>query len=195
MRIIELKIKKGADSPVSKVSFVENPAIEENFVKLAEEKPISVKFSEDEKRMVISPALIPNKFIYRQDVGGDEAYVYFSTDTVEEVAYMFLANKMNDAINLNHEDDVDEGAITLAESWVIMDSERDKSALYGYNLPVGTWMLSYHINDDELWNRIKAGEFKGLSIEALMDAVVQESFSKEPDIFDKIDNMLDEMLK
>ena len=41
----------------------------------------------------------------------------------------------------------------------------DKSRLYGYELPKGSWMVTMSIQNDELWSKIKAGELKGLSIE------------------------------
>ena len=41
----------------------------------------------------------------------------------------------------------------------------DKSKMYGFDLPNGTWFVKMKINNDELWQKIKAGELKGLSIE------------------------------
>jgi hypothetical protein len=41
----------------------------------------------------------------------------------------------------------------------------DKSKLYGFDLPVGTWFVKMKVDNDDMWDRIKSGELKGLSIE------------------------------
>jgi hypothetical protein len=55
--------------------------------------------------------------------------------------------------------------VHTVESWIVEDSKNDKSNLYGYELPKGTWFVSMRVNNDEVWERIKSGELKGLSIE------------------------------
>ena len=55
--------------------------------------------------------------------------------------------------------------LSVVESWIIEDSKTDKSRLYGFNLPVGTWMISMKVNNDEVWNDVKEGKIKGFSIE------------------------------
>ena len=54
---------------------------------------------------------------------------------------------------------------TIVESWIVEDVKKDKSALYGLNASVGTWMVSMKIEDEELYNKAKSGEIKGFSIE------------------------------
>ena len=34
-------------------------------------------------------------------------------------------------------------------------------------MPEGTWMVSLKVEDDQLWQEIKAGKYKGFSIEGL----------------------------
>jgi len=54
----------------------------------------------------------------------------------------------------------------MVESWIVEDTQKDKSALYGYELPVGTWFGTYKVNDDELWSEyVESGVLKGFSIE------------------------------
>ena len=56
----------------------------------------------------------------------------------------------------------------------------DKSRLYGYNLPKGTWMVSMKINNDELWQKVKDGELKGLSIEGYFADKMEKMSEREP---------------
>ncbi len=37
--------------------------------------------------------------------------------------------------------------------------------MYNLNVPIGTWMVSMKVNNDEVWKQVKAGEVKGFSIE------------------------------
>ena len=118
---------------------------------------------DEEKRELISPALIPNKQIFRYDPNTDqEYYVWFSKDTVKNAAYSYLKHNNHHKATYEHEQRV-AGVLTV-ESW-IKEGKQDKSNLYGYDLPVGTWFVKMKIENDELWSKIKEGELKGLSIE------------------------------
>ena len=56
----------------------------------------------------------------------------------------------------------------------------DKSKLYGYDLPNGTWFVKMKIENEELWNKIKSGELKGLSIEGYFVDKMQKMSEKQP---------------
>ena len=118
---------------------------------------------DEEKRELIAPALIPNKQIYRYDANTDsDYYVYFSKDTVKKAAYSYLKHNNHHKATYQHEQRV-AGVLTV-ESW-IKEGDQDKSKLYGFNLADGTWFVKMKIENDDLWNKIKEGELKGLSIE------------------------------
>lgn len=144
------------------VSLVEDPAIESNFIALSKERvPIKLQ---DEKRLLVGAALVPNKPIYR-NVNGKEFYISFDEATIEKLAQDFLANDYQHNITVEHQDNVDD--IVVVESW-IKTSENDKSVGYGLNEPIGTWFIGMKVNNDEIWQRIKDGYYKGFSIEAIV---------------------------
>ena len=120
-------------------------------------------------------ALIPNKPIYRKD-GDDEYYIYFSKDTVRKASELFFMSGNQNKATLEHQVDIE--GLTAVESWII-EGEQDKSRLYGMDLPVGTWMVSMKVNNDEIWNDwVKTGKVKGFSIEGyFMDKVNMSSNS------------------
>ena len=147
------------------ISLVTNPAIEENFVYFNDKKGnLTLAKQDEDKRIIISPALIPNKQIFRYDADKDqEYYVYFSKDTVKKASELYLKYNNHHSATYEHEKDV-KGIYTI-ESW-IKTGEQDKSNLYGYDLPLGTWFVSMKIENEDIWNEIKKGEtIKGLSIE------------------------------
>jgi hypothetical protein len=163
MEIIELLIDENKiESGINAVSVVESPAIEENFVALKKHE-VELKEVDGEKRILMGAALVPNKQIYRKN-GDKEFYIYFSEETVRKASELFLMRANQNNATLEHEKKMLEG-MSVVESWIIEDEKQDKSAKYGFNLPKGTWMISMKVNNDEIWNKVKAGEVKGFSIE------------------------------
>jgi hypothetical protein len=163
MEIIELLIDENKiESGINAVSVVESPAIEENFVALKKHE-VELKEIDGEKRILMGAALVPNKQIYRKN-GDKEFYIYFSEDTIRKASELFLMRANQNNATLEHEKKMLEG-MSVVESWIIEDEKTDKSKLYNFNLPKGTWMISMKVNNDEIWNKVKAGEVKGFSIE------------------------------
>jgi hypothetical protein len=165
-RIVELVIDEDSQElAIDAISLVSAPAIEENWVFFGKEKNnLTLAKVDEEKRMLISPALIPNKQIFRYDPNTDsDYYVYFSKDTVRKASELYLKNNNHHKATHEHSERVS-GVLTV-ESWIIDDPKMDKSTLYGFSLPKGTWMVKMRIDNDELWSKIKDGSLKGLSIE------------------------------
>ena len=128
--------------------------------------------------MLVSPALIPNKQIFRYDPNTDsEYYVYFSKDTVRQAAEIYLKHNNHHKATYEHQDRVS-GVLTV-ESW-IKEGDQDKSKLYGYDLPNGTWFVKMRIDNDKLWSKIKEGTLKGLSIEGYFVDKMQKMSEKQP---------------
>ena len=122
------------------------------------------KFGLDEdKKRVVGPMLIPNKLILRVDEDGNPFYVYFSEDTVRSIAEKAIKEKLIDVVNLEHNPDMPVKA-HMTSSW-IKESDDDKSNMYGMNVPKGTWLAEYKIEDDNVWQMIKDGVINGFSIE------------------------------
>jgi hypothetical protein len=163
MDIIELFIDENDDvSGIEAVSIVENPAIEEDFVALKNQE---FKFAEvnKEKRILMGAALIPNKPIYRRNED-NEYYIYFSRDTVRKASELFFIRGNHNKSTLEHQMPL-EGLVAV-ESWIVEDKDKDKSKFYGMDMPLGTWMLSMKVLNDDVWeNYVKTGKVKGFSIE------------------------------
>lgn len=163
MKIIELIIdEKDKMSGIDAVSVVHSPAIEENFIALNKHE-IELKEIDTEKKILMGAALIPDKQIYRRNEKGDEYYIFFSQDTVRKASELFLMNSNQN--NATYEHDQKLKGLSVVESWIIEDSKTDKSRLYGFDLPKGTWMISMKVNNEDVWNDVKLGKVKGFSIE------------------------------
>ena len=139
MRIVELIIDENEKlNGIEAVSIVEFPAIESNFIALS--KHLELAKVDDEKKILMGAALIPNKNIYRKN-GNDEYYIFFSEDTVRQASELFLMNSNQNNATLEHEKKLKD--LSVVESWIVEDTEMDKSKKYGLNAPIGTWTVSY----------------------------------------------------
>jgi|TARA_B110000908_G_C10256629_1_gene455992 hypothetical protein len=179
-KITELIISdENQELAIDAISLVTSPAIEQDFVYFGKEKNnLTFAKVDEEKRMLVSPALIPNKQIYRYDANTDsDYYVYFSPETVRLASELYLKHNNHHKATYQHQDRVS-GVLTI-ESW-IKEGDMDKSKLYGFDLPDGTWFVKMKIENDELWEKIKAGELKGLSIEGYFIDKMETMSSKKP---------------
>ena len=179
-KIVELIISDdNQELAIDAISLVTSPAIENNFVFFGKEKNnLTFAKVDEEKRMLVSPALIPNKQIFRHDPNTDsDYYVFFSKATVRKASELYLKHNNHHKATYQHQDRVS-GVLTV-ESWIIEDTKLDKSTLYGYSLPVGTWMVKLKIDNDEIWSKIKDGELKGLSIEGYFTNKFEQMNKKE----------------
>jgi hypothetical protein len=129
-------------------------------------------FSNDDEMIVTGPAMIPNALIPRRDEMGNLFHVYFSKETVKNIAKKFLEDNNTHNTDINHDDNV-VTENTLLESWIVANPEMDKSTALGFNVPEGTWMTSYKINNEETWQKIKAGELNGFSVTGNFLEIVQ----------------------
>ena len=163
MKIVELVLDEEDElNGIEAISIVENPAIEEDFIALKDQQ---VKLAEvdKEKKILIGALLIPNKPIYRQS-GEEEYYIYFSRDTVLKASQKYLKSGNQKNSTLEHQMNIQ--GLTLVESWIKEDKVHDKSVKYGMDVPVGTWLGSVKVDNDEVWeNYVKTGLVKGFSIE------------------------------
>jgi len=167
--IDETKIEEGIDA----ISLVEYPAIEENFVALSKQQ-VHLKTIDEEKRIIIGLALIPDLEIYRKQ--GDYEYnIVFSKETVRKASELYMKRLKVHNSTLEHKEKTD-GVFTI-ESWIVEDTKNDKTNIYGLNANIGSWAVVQKVENDDVWNDIKLGKYKGFSIEGIFSE--REELSKE----------------
>jgi|688.fasta_scaffold02579_9 effector-binding domain-containing protein len=150
---------------------------------IEKEKMSKQRFAtDDEKRIVIGPAMIPDLKIFRKDSKGNPYYVYFSSDTIKMIAEKYMRNKYIDNNDENHNGKA-VSDVYVVESWIKEDVQ-DKSSKYGYSdLPVGTWFVSMKVRNDEVWKKVKEGYLNGFSVSGYFEEVasfcMEEMFLKQ----------------
>jgi hypothetical protein len=128
---------------------------------------------DEEKRIVTGPAMLADLPIYRYDDVRGEYYVTFDAPTIWTIAKKFVRKNFYKAVNTDHETPVD-GGVHMIESYFI-DRERGVMPPKGYeDAKDGSWFLTYLVDNDELWAKVKAGEWKGFSVEGFFDMEEQD---------------------
>ena len=121
-------------------------------------------FADEEQKVVVGPCMVPNIEILRRDDDGKPYYVRFSEETIKEIAMKYMKEARTNEINTEHIATNDAGTYVF-ESWIVESADDKANTVYGYNVPIGTWMCKMKVDDKETWKRIKAGELKGFSVE------------------------------
>jgi hypothetical protein len=170
--IFEIFLDEESTEQYAKVSVVKDPAVELKLIKFSsEDKPLF--FANEEKRIIYSVAMRPNKMIYRKNVNdtvGEEqpAYVFYNEDTVRKFQEIYFKNCHNKQTNINHEEEDVQGVYPI-ESWIVENPEMDKSKAIGLETMKGDLVMAFKIDNDEVWEQCKNGDLDGLSIEAFFD--------------------------
>ena len=190
--IYEAVFKEGETEGVYGISLVENPAMEDEFIALSEQKKI-VEFSaiDEKKKLLLGAVLIPNKKIYR-NIDGKEFYITFTDETIGKLAHNFI--KGGNQNNSSAEHNVQLSDVSFVESWQVENENIDKSALYGKKYSKGTWVVMAKVSD-EIYNEATNGTFKGFSIDALL-GLEQINFNKQVNVMNKeiITSLKDDIL-
>ena len=127
-------------------------------------------FSDEEKQIVVGPAMVPELRIFRKDSKGNPYYVYFSADTIKMIAEKYMRNKYIDNNDQMHDGKAVKDVYVI-ESW-IKESNEDKSNKYGYaDMPVGTWFVSMKVKNPAIWKKVKEGMLNGFSVSGYFEEV------------------------
>ena len=157
------KLAMDAWGGVEALSWVESTI--KKYEEMSSEEEMTFSVFNAEQRLIVGPAMIPDKMIIRRnEITGDIYYVYFTSDTIKKLQQKFMQEKLLDKTNIEHNrkflNNVD-----VVESWIIEDEQKDKQQVFGMNYPKGTWMISMKVNDDTTWSKVKDGKLKGFSVQ------------------------------
>jgi len=146
---------------------------------------IGVKFYEvqqfaivnEEQRIISGALMIADELIYRNNDKFGEHYVKFSADTIKQIAIKFAKKKYQNHVNLMHNPDLKVDGVTMFESFIV-DKKRGILPMAEFSdVADGSWFGSFYVENQEVWDAIKSGQYKGFSVEGMFDYT-------EPDIYE-----------
>lgn len=133
----------------------------------------------EEKRIISGPLMIADELIYRNNDKFGEHYVKFTAETIKQIAIKFAKRKYQDNVNLMHDPAQRVEDVTMFESWIV-DKQRGILPMQGFeDVADGSWFGSFYVENDEVWSRVKAGEFRGFSVEGLFDYTPPKTYEEE----------------
>lgn len=178
------KITRDGMDGITKMSLVEFPAVESDFLKFAEQE--SLKFSIDEEEHIVFGCALRCDFpIYRCDRKG-EYYVVFDKDNIQDLYQKFMYDKRGSEVNLEHNTDVDD--VYLIQSF-IKNTEKGLNPKGYENVSDGSWFVAYKVDNEDVWNEVKNGEYKGFSVECI---AALDFEGDEPE--DEIEQMINDII-
>ena len=160
---LEISEEEMDKSGVQYVALVDNPAVEMDWQKFENQKPMY--FVSDQSRRIVTGVAMRADFpIYRNNPAKGEHYVVFKKDTIEKIMKKRAKQGYQNNFNLMHNPEaITEGVYEL-ESFMV-DSQRGILAPKGMKVEDGSWIMSVYIENDEVWNEVQSGAFRGLSVE------------------------------
>ena len=166
------------------ISLVRHPAVKEDFICLSSENVVGeIKLSafDHSKHIISGVALLADTPIKRfSPAEGGTYYITFPKDEIRKIVEkVFVSGGLNN-INLQHDSEqLVNNKMNLIESYII-DRERGISPVEFQNVTDGSWIVSYKITDDALWEEIVNGsELNGFSIEGRFKFSLQKDDETE----------------
>jgi Putative phage serine protease XkdF len=156
----------GENCVINKTALVADPAIKRAFQAFKNAPEYKFSATDQEQRIVSGPLMIAGLPIYRNDEDG-EYYVIFDADNIKKAAFNYLRKGFSIAVNTEHVTDIT--GVYMVESFLI-DSKRGLKTPDGFDtMPEGSWFGSFKVDNDEIWQKIKNGEFTGFSVEGMFE--------------------------
>ena len=151
---------------MERISLVDSPAVERDFVRMAsaERRPVQFSVASEERQLLYGVIMRANFPIYRRDPELGEFFIVYTPELIRTMAEKYIAEGRANAFNLQHQDGSDVEGVQMVQ-WFIKDSARGIAPAEFPDVEDGSLFGEFHVTDPELWERCRAGEFRGFSLE------------------------------
>lgn len=173
MQTFDIDIDMFDDTGLDAVSLVLNPAVEVDFLKFSRE---NLSFTDEDKHIITGPALLADTPIYRESLDGTPYYVRFSKKVIKELVEKYFSHNLGNQVNIEHREDGFVSDVILIESYII-DKGRGICPNEFSSIPDGSWIVSYKVNNEVVWEKVKTGELRGFSVQGLFN-IIESKFNK-----------------
>lgn len=152
------------------ISLVDRPAVESDFLALAEQvAPAAFSIADEDQQLVWGVVARADFPIYRKDDRFGEYYVTYSADVIRRMAEKYLAEGRQNEVDLQHDGKMVEG-VQLVQ-FVIKDTERGVVPAGFDDIKDGSLFAEFHITDPDIWAAVKDGTYNGFSLEGFFNFV------------------------
>lgn len=192
MKVYYIKIDENdSTTGIDAISLVDVPAVQKNFLCFNEDKPVRLNF-DNSKHIITGVVCLADTPIYRYNEFYGEYYVVFSKETIEKMVEKFAKNDLFKSVNLQHDDDSFVDGIYMIESY-ITNKERGINPVEFSDIPDGSWICSYKVENEKLWNEIINGnKLNGFSLQGMFE--LEEKFGSQESSKETFDEWLSKYL-
>ena len=192
MKVFYIHINEGDDTGMDAISLVDFPAVQKNFLCFNKDEAKPLQFADESKHIITGVVILADTPIYRYSPVIGEYYVVFSADTIEKMIEKYARNGLFNSVNLDHNDDKFIQSAFMTESYIV-NKEKGICPSAFADVPDGSWICSFHIEDENLWKEITTTQnYNGFSIQGIFDLVEEEKLSEQKH---PLDELIDEFLK
>lgn len=177
MKVFYIKINDDFETGIDAISLVDFPAVERNFLCFSkDEKRVNLKFDAS-KHVITGVVALADTPIYRYNERMGEYYVVFSKETIVKMVEKFAKMDLFKSVNLQHDDNNFVDGIYMFESY-ITNKERGINPREFEDIPDGSWICSFKVENEALWNEIINGDkLNGFSLQGMFE--LEEQFEKQ----------------
>ena len=183
------------DSGMIKISLVDDPAVMSNFQAFdVQKKLLMYEVADEEKRLVRGVVMRADFPIFRRDKEMGEYYIIYKADTIRQMAEKYLVENRQNNINLMHEADSDVDGVQMVQ-FFIKDSSAGVSPANFDEIADGSLFGEFHVTNDEVWDQIKNGTYKGFSLEGVFDLMPEQDKDEVQEVVDSLDGKFKRIFK
>ena len=189
------------DTGMLRISLVDDPAVQSDFVAFSKQEratavPMMYAVQDEEKRLVLGVVMRADFPIYRrtkQEDGSDfEYYILYKADTIRKMAEKYLVENRQNLVNLDHQEGTEQEGIQMVQYFI----KGNGLAPAGFDaIADGSLFAEFHITNDEVWDAIKDGTYKGFSLEGIFDLTPETDRASVEEIVDALDGIFSRILR
>lgn len=178
-----------------KISLVDEPAVMSNFLAFDKtRKPLMYAIANEEKRIVRGVVMRADFPIYKYDENFGEYYIIYKADTIRQMAEKYLLESRQNDVNLMHKDGSDVDGVQMVQ-YFIKDTTAGVCPTGFEEIADGSLFAEFHIVNDEVWEQVKDGTFKGYSLEGVFDLVPEQDEERVESIVDSLEGKFNKLFK
>lgn len=186
-----------AECGIDRISLVNDPAVDAYFVSFSKDKIQQMFTTNEEQKMITGVVMRCDYPIYRNDEHLGEYYINFSADVIKQMAQKLLRDNNQNNVNIEHMFNSDVEGVEMVELF-IKDRNKGKNPTGFEDINDGSLFATFKVDNQEIWQQIKNGTFKGYSLEGLFNYVIpdnntDEVVEDEEKLIDDIETLIEQI--
>lgn len=174
-----------SETGMFKISLVDDPAVMSNFLAFDNNRKVVLyKVEDEEKRLVRGVVMRADFPIYRYDKNFGEYYIIYKADQIRVMAEKYLLESRQNDVNLMHEEGSDVDGVQMVQYFI----KGAGISVEGFDdIADGSLFAEFHIVNDDIWDAVKEGTYKGFSLEGVFDLVPEQDKESVEEIVDTLE--------